>query len=672
MPTFVDMFAGAGGFSEGFLQAGYKGKTFDFVLASDINATCEVTHRMRYNEQLGLDTEFLTKDITDSDYIEELLALIAAHRGDTPVDVLTGGPPCQSFSLAGERRMNDKKDDLFSYYLKVIEALRPKYFVMENVRGILTKDNGRVRERILREIRNIVDYGALADFIDLCSKPEVKSYATSQGRAWELEASIAILRIWLSDSKLRSQRRRDYLEVVASLDRVDLSERQRSFVHRSILEGKTVIENPELIDFCASLSSRFVEAYRNDGNVAEDDRNVIRQAISLISRQSNLEHLRRSTIQVINSSELKRSIYKDRGDGAASFFDVAKTFETALSQCDYLERISTRQAEKQVLSEVRLALEILSEGPYATTRRIVEIFVGSDFFDDLNAEADRGGLYRINNHIELLASDYGVPQNRPRVVFIGCRNDQELITEIPPTVQRDDKVCVAEAIGDLAFIEIGGHPLDYDEGCCEKFSHGPYGSIRRTADGRTSSQASGEPTYSFAEWSRRGRLDPSRFPKLNDSDPVYTSAGSPEQMEGSVRYSARLQNHESSGHNATVVSRYELIRKYGDYRTAMENEPTNPLLKTKKRSYTCLDPDKPSVTITTMPDDFVHYGHNRSLTVREMARLQSFDDSFVFQGKRTTGGDRRKVETPQFTQVGNAVPPLMARAIAMEILKKIS
>ena len=49
----------------------------------------------------------------------------------------------------------------------------------------------------------------------------------------------------------------------------------------------------------------------------------------------------------------------------------------------------------------------------------------------------------------------------------------------------------------------------------------------------------------------------------------------------------------------------------------------------------------------------------------------TFDDDFVFQGKRTTGGDRRIFETPQLTQVGNAVPPLMARAIAEEILKNI-
>ena len=95
-------------------------------------------------------------------------------------------------------------------------------------------------------------------------------------------------------------------------------------------------------------------------------------------------------------------------------------------------------------------------------------------------------------------------------------------------------------------------------------------------------------------------------------------------------------------------------------------------LGTDKRDYTVLNPRGQAPTILTIADDFVHYREPRALTVREMARLQSFDDSFVFQGKRTTGGDRRKDEVPQFTLVGNAVPPLMARAIATEFLRALT
>ena len=163
--TFVDLFAGAGGISEGFMQAYTADKYFDFLLASDINENCELTHRVRYNEVLGLDTKFLCQDIMDDSFLPNLLKELAGKQ----VDVVTGGPSCQSFSLAGRRKKLDKRDDLFYHYLKVIKALRPKYFVMENVKGILTKDEGRIKERIIREIRSIVDpmtLGQLLDFLD--------------------------------------------------------------------------------------------------------------------------------------------------------------------------------------------------------------------------------------------------------------------------------------------------------------------------------------------------------------------------------------------------------------------------------------------------------------------------------------------------------------------------
>ena len=83
----------------------------------------------------------------------------------------------------------------------------------------------------------------------------------------------------------------------------------------------------------------------------------------------------------------------------------------------------------------------------------------------------------------------------------------------------------------------------------------------------------------------------------------------------------------------------------------------------KKNRSIPLASNKPALTVTTLPDDILHYSEPRILTVRECARLQSFPDWFLFKGKYTTGGHKRRKECPRYTQVGNAVPPLLARAI---------
>lgn len=659
MPTFIDMFAGAGGFSEGFLQAEDGVRQFNFLLGSDINPTCEVTHRMRYNEQLGLNTVFLTKDIMAPDFIEELLEQIQTHFGDVSVDVLTGGPPCQSFSLAGERRKNDKKDDLFSYYLRVISAIRPKYFIMENVYGILTKDNGRVKDRIIKEIHNIVDYEHLQQFVDACEK-------LISPKDEELELSLRTLRIWIGKDRAEKQRRQDYLAIRKAIAGLNITKSQAAYLYGAILDSKSDISNPELESLCKELSNAFVEAYRNNKVVLEDDRNVVRQALALISDQHVLDRLIKQVVFEINSAQLKRSGYKEDFDAITDKLDIHTIVKTAMKQCDHLATITDNEKAKAAVRHVRLALEILSEGVFETMQRALSLLKGKKGVGQLREIAEKVALYRTAGAQVLLASNYGVPQNRQRVIFVGCRNDQEIIDHIPYTVAESEKVTVAEAIGDLDYIGIGDHPYDYDLTFREKFEQTGVGKIKRDKSGRISSDG-----LTFSEWSRHGRLNPARFPKLAEQKPVYTPAN---QMSELVRANFKygtLQNHETSWHNKDVQARYALMRKYGGYHAAKEAEPKNPLLNTKKRNYTVMDPNTQSMTITTMPDDYVHYASNRSLTVREMARIQSFDDSFVFQGKRTTGGDRRKLETPQFTQVGNAVPPLMAKAIALEILRKI-
>ena len=113
----------------------------------------------------------------------------------------------------------------------------------------------------------------------------------------------------------------------------------------------------------------------------------------------------------------------------------------------------------------------------------------------------------------------------------------------------------------------------------------------------------------------------------------------------------------------------DILDKYGkNLQTALEKKPT-----VKKHANVILDETQPSHTLTTLPDDLLHYSEPRILTVREFARLQSFPDWFSFSGKYTTGGKQRKDECPRYTQVGNAVPPLLSRYIGdliRDLLKK--
>ena len=89
----------------------------------------------------------------------------------------------------------------------------------------------------------------------------------------------------------------------------------------------------------------------------------------------------------------------------------------------------------------------------------------------------------------------------------------------------------------------------------------------------------------------------------------------------------------------------------------------------KKTAIRVLDPLSSAPTITSLPDDLLHYFEPRTLTVRENARLQSFPDWFAFKGNYTTGGLRRRNEVPRFTQVANAVPPLLAEQLGLELLR---
>ncbi len=122
-----------------------------------------------------------------------------------------------------------------------------------------------------------------------------------------------------------------------------------------------------------------------------------------------------------------------------------------------------------------------------------------------------------------------------------------------------------------------------------------------------------------------------------------------------------------------VLKDHEYVSEEGDYiKFNTKFDFISYLLQhpTKKRTQRALDASEPAPAALSIPDDACHYDEHelRTLTVREMARIQSFPDAFIFRSKVTTGSKMRRFEVPQYTQVGNAVPPLLGLKLGNSIL----
>lgn len=619
--TFVDLFAGAGGFSEGFLQAETNKHYYDFLLGSDINENCELTHLARYNYQLGLDAAFIKQDITEPDFLDNLLKKLNNKK----VDVVCGGPPCQSFSLAGRRKKFDKKDDLFAHYLKVIRQLRPKYFVMENVKGILTKEEGKIKEMILQEIRSIVDlkeFHQLLTFVAQLKKIEKK-------QPFILDCYTSRLQFETATDKQLDNERENYIQTI---------------------ENKFRLLTPKIVDYKTS---------KTDKNIS-----TIRHGFNLLKRSKELAYIRKKVILEKAFCDLDNDNFTDSFDGFLTSIESESIIDTIHSAFTNLKPSTDYIVD---VNEIIKALEIYN---YSFDECVEGL---KPFVDSVNKSAEFNEilshirLYNIEQPFVALASNYGVPQNRERVLFIGCRKDQNLITEIPATVTDKEKVTVFEALYDLDFVGNDEEKYHYEKVDLKAKYNGSTEKMKallqkRTIDGKPNETKG----LTYAEWSKKGRLN-GRF--ANAKNPFYVRNF--EELENNLSHVvAPLHNHKTSKQNDEVIKRLEVILNTGDYDLAKKKLKAIGL-DSEKRNYNVLKPNSQSPTVMTIADDYIHYSTPRALTVREMARLQSFDDSFVFQGKRSTGGNKRKFEVPQFTLVGNAVPPLMARAVALEILKNI-
>lgn len=182
--TFIDLFAGCGGLSEGFYRMGFKA-----LAHVEINHwACETLRtRMMHYGYKNFDKEVLEYDITSEDIIDRINSAI---NGKTP-DVIIGGPPCQAYSTAGRVRdgkgmANDPRNFLFESYVKILEYYKPKFFVFENVTGILSaKVNG---EYILPQVLK-----ALGNLYKIVNDPSVLLHNTANYGVPQIRKRIIIM-----------------------------------------------------------------------------------------------------------------------------------------------------------------------------------------------------------------------------------------------------------------------------------------------------------------------------------------------------------------------------------------------------------------------------------------------------------------------------------------------
>lgn len=166
--TFVDLFAGCGGLSEGFYKEGYKALLH---LEIDPTACKTLATRMKYYKYSDKDIEraVLCKDITDDDVLS-----VIDQRVNQEVDIIIGGPPCQAYSSVGRAQSpdsmnNDPRNYLFENYLLILNHLRPKLFIFENVKGILSAHpNGvKIFPKVISEMRQTYKVVDIPEIITL-------------------------------------------------------------------------------------------------------------------------------------------------------------------------------------------------------------------------------------------------------------------------------------------------------------------------------------------------------------------------------------------------------------------------------------------------------------------------------------------------------------------------
>lgn len=394
------------------------------------------------------------------------------------------------------------------------------------------------------------------------------------------------------------------------------------------------------------------------------------QAYSVVGRSRN-----RGKVGYKPEEDHRHFLYKE-------YLNVLKEFEPVAFVMENVKGILTSQVDGEgifgaVLSDLRNPALALTGHPGKGYRLI--------------ALSSEGLLpdHREASDFIVQAEDYGVPQTRHRVIILGVREDLRLPLENQLVLERKDPVSVKDAIWDLppirSALSLRSKGLEWHEALKGDLTEKAISQLAQSGNGY--SQLVAERMASFS------RTILSSSPSETGCERWYTSLQrdseghkAPKQVKkfrGWIKDRTGMPfvaNHETRSHRADDLVRYLFVAQFGqagesprlkDFPRALlpkhkNIDPDDPASAIFKDRFRVQVANKPATTITShIAKDghyFIHYDPKqcRSLTVREAARLQSFPDNYIFLGNRTS----------QYTQVGNAVPPFLARQIA-EVVDRV-
>ncbi|MBH0157307.1 DNA cytosine methyltransferase [Fictibacillus sp. 5RED26] len=546
----IDLFAGAGGLSNGFEQT----KSFKVVCAVELNKEALDTYKENHKEN---DNIIYRQDITTFFPSKE-----KELKNIPPSEIVViGGPPCQGFSNANRQKnyLLSGNNKLVREYVRVIREIKPAGFLMENVKAMksdkhkffVTKSGIDTNSEFLEKygVRTVKEHIILANFGDLETIglqfindfPKVSYWPEPIFKLDEMLSKIRMIE--------RAIRYKRNISFTKQSDSVLLN---KMAIALGEFEDKYKITFKKTINLLLTLADK--------KNVFLDDVNEIN---ALIKLNRLLLHCKELKTEDIN---YKIIVQKNMGSGMEIKAEVF-SFDVV----DYLLNIFKKELG-----------------------------------------------YTVDDRV-LTASDYGVPQERKRYMIIGVNNEVSNILKIdfPKRLERiKNSLTVYDAIYSLKNYTPSKNVFR-DE------------SFTIPLKERLKSESKLEKYYTVG------------FTKFNVSNHVTT-----ESREISKNRFAHLQEGQNF-HNLTE----DLKSNYTD------------ISRTQNTVYLRLKYSEPSRTVVNVRKSmWIHPEIDRALSIREAARLQSFPDYFIFKGRKDS----------QYQQIGNAVPPLMARAVAESMLKMLN